>query len=83
MQERDLAMFQDKLLKTLWTQDDPEVIMNCLEAESPSELMADYVREIDPRMVALAAELVNLPENLPPAFRIRFTYPSHAQTDDL
>ena len=58
MQERDLAMFQDKLLKTLWTQDDPETIMNRLEVASPSEPMKDYVREMDQQMVELAAELV-------------------------
>ncbi len=58
MQEHDLAMFQDKVLKTLWTQDDPETICNRLEAVSPSEPMKDYVREMDQKMVELAAELV-------------------------
>lgn len=57
MQEFDLAMFQDKLLKILWTQDDPDTITNRLEAISPSEPMKDYVREMDRNMVALAAEL--------------------------
>ncbi len=58
MQERDLAMFQDKLLKTQWTQDDPETIMNQLETVSSSEAMKDYITEMDPKMIELAAELV-------------------------
>lgn len=60
MQPRDIAKFQDSVLKTLWTQDDPETITNRLEAASPSAPIEDAVREMDWNMVELAAQLVKL-----------------------
>lgn len=58
MQEQGLVMFQDKVLKVLWTLDNPETICNRLDGDSPSEPIKDYGWEMDQKIVELAAELV-------------------------
>lgn len=51
-------MFQEKVLKILWTQDDPKTICNRLEVETPADQSSEDVRAIDDWTVELAAELV-------------------------
>lgn len=54
----ELASFQSRLLETLSSQDEPNVIKATLQQEPLSPALQDYVQTFSPEMVEIAAELV-------------------------
>lgn len=58
MKESELAIFQASLLEILSTQSEPTQIAIALHALSAPDEMAEYIATFDPKMVRLAAHLV-------------------------
>lgn len=51
-------MFQQKLLKILWTQDDPETICNQMKRQGLSKLNRDFDPKSDEWIFELTSELL-------------------------
>jgi hypothetical protein len=58
MQENEIATFQASLLEILSTQSSPLQILMTLQELSTPNAMAEYIATFDPRMIQLAADLV-------------------------
>jgi uncharacterized protein len=58
LQEHELAAFQDHLLEALFTLDDGDTTVALLQKSSLPAPMVDYINTFDPRMLAVATELL-------------------------
>ncbi|NJK30208.1 MAG: hypothetical protein HC851_13180 [Acaryochloris sp. RU_4_1] len=58
MSDSDLAHFQDSLLDILSSQSETAEILASLKKAQFGDAIADYLESFDPKMVAVAAELV-------------------------
>lgn len=58
MADSGFALFQSRLLELLWEEDDPAAIKAALLADDDFAAFHDYVRGMEPRMIAVAGALV-------------------------